>query len=404
VSYLSRLNEILANSRLTESFQQRFVKMVSCDYGYLIFESKKSVSIMNENIESIYSGGLGRTVSMKWLSRRIINLCGEKHSTGGRFAREDVDLLEREIAGMPVTQVRVIRGVSGAIFSGESQPIKLGRFTLYDKSQHSELIIGDRNYDLNETFAGESMHKVLAECTVAAAEPRKIKELAALEFQWLESILAFMIGNRDYEFGIVNIPAARQSLIYTVSGDSFGVSVEYNGKVNDVPLTNELFVNPCAPFCRLMQLTEENANSLERKLMRSVEWVAQSLREPSTASAFVKAAIALEALFKTDEKSPFTPSLVAQLAEGCAQVLGTSVEECLKISKEIRELYGIRSKIVHSGSISASLIDLNRLISYSRSVIMALLSDPKYLGLESPRELNMMLLKMKYTCSPSLPH
>lgn len=121
------------------------------------------------------------------------------------------------------------------------------------------------------------------------------------------------------------------------------------------------------------------------------------MSDPNAASAFVKAAIALEVMFSANEKGVITPSIMAQIAESCAFLLGDEKTPPWDIEHEVKRLYGIRSAVVHSGKDSVEEGDLNSLISICRRVIDVLLSGNELLGIDSMNKLAEYFRRRKYS-------
>jgi len=395
MSFHTRLNEILDHCQLVTTPTANFRKLVPCQYGYLLVEKQKSVSLIKANIEAIYKDPAWQNVSLRWLNDRLLKFCAEKIHAKTKFTTSDESLLKNEVKNMPLNEVTVIREVSGASFYENCDPINIGRFTIYDWAQHSDIILQHCHHEFDASFMRDNKHKILAECKVIAAEPRKVSELATLAFQELESLITFIVGSRSYELSIVNYAGPRESFTYNISSDSFGYSTEHS-EGYEVNLSAAVFRQPPLHVKRLFPINEPSANSLEKKIYRSIDWTAQALREPNKGSAFIKAMIALESLLKIDEKGWFTPSIVAQISESTAQILGSSIEDCVKIATDIKRLYSIRSSAVHSGNNDVQQDDLSTIIHYTRQVIFTLLNDEKYMTLDSPQKLGKVLAEAKY--------
>jgi hypothetical protein len=114
------------------------------------------------------------------------------------------------------------------------------------------------------------------------------------------------------------------------------------------------------------------------------------------ASAFVKGAIALEVLFSANEKGVITPSIMAQIAESCAFLLGNSKMQPWDVEKEVKRLYGIRSAVVHSGKDFVEDEDLNSLLQICRAVAIVLLSNPDFAEMTSITQLADYFRRWKY--------
>jgi len=131
--------------------------------------------------------------------------------------------------------------------------------------------------------------------------------------------------------------------------------------------------------------------------MLAVEWIGQSMADPSPQSAFIKAAIALEIIFTYNEREIITPSIMNQMSESIALILGSSVDERLKIESRVKKLYGLRSKIVHSGKKDISQADYKTLLEIARSVIIKILTSDKLNSVDSVEDLYTILKKIKYS-------
>jgi hypothetical protein len=83
--------------------------------------------------------------------------------------------------------------------------------------------------------------------------------------------------------------------------------------------------------------------------------------------------VALESLLCGDTKV----ESIYRLSMRCAKLLGSSLQERKEITKKVKELYTVRSAIVHSGSVEVTTADLAAIRLYSKSCIVAVLTDPR---------------------------
>lgn len=360
--------------------------------------NKEKANDFAEVISKILDGGTGRKISSKFLQSHVARLIYMKIKEGSRFTKSETESFEAELSALPVRAMRVIREVYGAHISPKSDPIKLGRFTFYDWKRHFEIIKSEAGVESYEDLVEESSHTLVVGCTVECHDHIKGLELAEREFVRLEYLVTFMIGRRDsgYEFGIVNYNGIKQFRTYYLIGDEAGLDSTAEGSWQSLSLDDEFFVSPSKARMRLIHLDEAKANSLELKILKSVEWLSQALIEKNPASAFIKASTALEVLFAINEKGVISSSLMAKFSESCAQILGESVDQCISTEKEIRKLYGVRSAVVHSGKSDVSYSDLHKMIFYVRQVILRILEKEPYSGFASIQLLDEYLSKLKY--------
>ncbi|MFJ3117414.1 hypothetical protein ACIPI6_12790 [Pseudomonas protegens] len=356
-------------------------------------------------IDQLLEGGIGRKVSSDYLINDVYERVYKKLKASQRFDESDGRALREDIKSLPLKAVRVIRDVKGAAISNISGPLRLGEFTFYEWKRHLRAIkeTVDQQDGFSNTILDSASHDLVVECVVEASDDQKAEELAEQKFNKLEALIKFMIGVRgtDYEFGIVNYAGLRRNFSYIIDDGGVRLNIRSEGAIRDLMLDSDYFVNPRKSFARLINIDEGGASNLERKILRSVEWISQALSEVSSASSFVKTSIALEVLFSSNEKGVVSPSLMAKFSEGCAYILGESAKECIAIEKDIKYLYGVRSAVVHSGKSEVDREDLDRFIAYVRKVIMRLLDQEQYAGMGSIEQLNMFLLERKYQGVPA---
>jgi hypothetical protein len=171
-----------------------------------------------------------------------------------------------------------------------------------------------------------------------------------------------------------------------------------HGPIKPIQLDAPYFVNEDNGYQTVWGFTtKKNLNKFQKRIMLAVEWIGQSMADPSPPSAFIKAAIALEIIFTYNERDIITPSIMNQISESIALILGSSVDERLKLESRVKKLYGLRSKIVHSGNKDISPADYKTLLEIARSVIIKILTSDKLNSVDSVEDLYTILKKIRYS-------
>lgn len=104
-------------------------------------------------------------------------------------------------------------------------------------------------------------------------------------------------------------------------------------------------------------------------LLTSIQWAGRATVEPKRELSFLLFAIALEAAVLPEHNQELTYRLSLRVA-GLA---GRSREQRAEMRRVVVDLYGVRSKIVHSGSYEVTDEDLGRLRWLTKSVLLGLL-------------------------------
>lgn len=324
------------------------------------------------------------TLSERRLLEELIPEIRRAKVESSRFTEAECDSFRQRILAIPVEEYRVLRTIYGVTLPQGAGPIHIGDFTIYDANLHLQQIARGTP---NPGFLSQLNKPTgfLIECVVYARDDEKAVELADALFYRLEHIIRFFIGRRTtrFEVGVLNYvgPQMRDRIVIAKSTVTQGGA--WQGALEPIPIADPFFCGPPPPFAKLLQLVVKQNNQLEVHVLRCAEWTAQAMSDPNAASALVKAAIALEVLFSANEKGVITPSIMAQIAESCAFLLGDSPASAVAVEHEVKRLYGIRSAVVHSGKDSVASGDVDAFIEICRSVVLVLLSSKNLENIDS---------------------
>jgi hypothetical protein len=330
------------------------------------------------------------TISREFVLRELIPLIREKKVTGEPFHPAEADEFKQKLCDLPLQRYRVLRPIHGVDVAPDSTPVELGDFKI-DFGRRLLVSEGDSAL-LSSVMKPEQQRQLFIQCSVAARETGLASKLADELFYRFELIFRFLIGRRTdwVEVGIINHKGAKMldQFIYSEDGSPVGPGSSWHGALQPFLLNDPRFPIPTPPLIRLFGLITRSNNDLEKHIVRCAEWTGQALGELNEAAALVKAAIALEVLFSTNEKGVITPSIMAQISESCAFLLGGEDMSPLEVEREVKRLYGIRSSVVHSGKDSVDPNDLDAFIRICRRVVVHLLSDVEFRQIDSVAKLS----------------
>jgi hypothetical protein len=122
-------------------------------------------------------------------------------------------------------------------------------------------------------------------------------------------------------------------------------------------------------------LLNQKATPLNDRILASLQWAgrAETARRPE--EAFMLYSTAFEALLlgRTD-----APEIGFRLSLRCAHLLARNLVDRQLIMKQIRHLYKIRSRIVHSGTVDMAPSDLEMIREYCRVALFVVLSEEPF--------------------------
>ena len=363
-----------------------------------IGESKK---IFEESVNKLhgFEKDVYETTSRKWFIDRIMEIVTPRILEGSTLTNaegsEAIDALSR----VPNSKFHLFREIKGISFSPKSDPLRLGVFTIYSVVNHHHILQMRSSVSLQQALDHECPEFLIEVCTYAR-EPIKALELADIAFGGFEQVLRFMIGQRTevYEVGILNYTGRNLLRAWQIEDKIINYNSAVKGTHETVSIDEPYFVSVEKGFDKLWALlAEPSPTPIQRRILMAVSWFSQSLYEKNLSSAFIKAAVAIELLFKSDKKAIITPSIMSQICEGTCLLLFDGVEERIHAEKRLKDAYGLRSAIVHSGSERVDHDSYRYIMMISRMLIITLLTDPRLASFSRLEEIGDYIKRVKYS-------
>ncbi len=348
--------------------------------------------------------GIKKTYTLKKYESLLIKHFIECFSKKCLAKNEDVSSFEKKLKAESIKTFSVFRDIHGIVLNSPTSPLLLGGYTIYQFASQKEFIESkiDSKTDSFPQIWFKDNPEYLIEWKAEARHSEKAIEIADEHFERFELILRYVIGSatNHFEVGVLNYQGWRHRKAYILS-DMGEVSSSWtrHGPIEPtIPLDDPYLVKEDTGYHTVWGFTtKKNLNKFQKRIMLAVEWIGQSMADPSPQSAFIKAAIALEIIFTYNEREIITPSIMNQISESIALILGSSVDERLEIERSVKKLYGLRSKIVHSGNKDISQADYKTLLEIARSVIIKILTSDKLNSVDTVEELYTILKKIKYS-------
>lgn len=345
-----------------------------------------------------------KTYTLKKYESLLIEHFRECFSEKCLAEKQDVSSFVTKLKAESIKTFSVFRDIHGIVLNSPTIPLLLGGYTIYEFASQREFIESriDSQIDSFPQIWFNDHTEYLIEWKAEARHLEKALEIADEHFERFELILRYVLGSatNDFEVGVLNYQGLRHRKAYILSDmGQVSRSSTLHGPIEDpIPLDDPYLVKEDTGYHTVWGFTtKKNLNKFQKRIMLAVEWIGQSMADPSPQSAFIKAAIALEIIFTYNEREIITPSIMNQISESIALILGSSVDKRLEIERSVKKLYGLRSKIVHSGNKDISQADYKDLLGIARSVIIKILTSDKLNSVDSVEDLYTILKKIKYS-------
>jgi len=399
---LKIVNEIISLAEIDYYFRKQDI-----DYQtYTIGEN--TINFLNENrykylnaISKAFSldSEIERSYTIEKYKDSFIDFFSELIIKKTEATEQCVEVFYNQLKSQVTHTFSVFREIYGITFKTSTDPVSLGNYTIYHFQSHKHIIEAKSSVKPEDNRFDFSS-KYLIEWKADAKHYTKAIEIADSYFEKFELILHYIIGRptSKYEVKIFNYQGRNNRDAIVFSDGGLATSSTSHGASDELPVDHPSLTNEDLGYKSIWQMADTNSlNQFHKRILLAIEWIGRSIMEPLPQSAFLKAAIALEKIFTYNEKTIINASILSQISEGTAFILGKSVEERLEIEKEVKKLYELRSAIVHSGNKDISRSDHIRILKVSKSVLTKLLTSEKLMSIDSIENLHKLLKRIKYS-------
>jgi hypothetical protein len=403
MSLLKVVNEIIKLSEIGNYLGRTDISVQSFGLG------DNAINFVNENKFKYFnaiSNAFGsdseieKTYTLKKYQSLFINHFSDFILQKSAAKQADVTLFSENLKAEKKKVFSVFRDIHGVILNNPSTPLTLGKYTVYEFQSQKSTIESKAELNPKYIWFGDSP-QYLIEWHSEARHFEKAVEIADQAFERFELILRYVIGNTTsrFEVGVLNYQGWRHRRAYIFCDDGqVSNSASNHGSFEPLPLDDPYFLDEEAGYKYVWDIaSSNNLNKFQKRILLAIEWIGQSIAEPLPQSAFLKSAIALEIIFTYSENTIITPSILNQISEGAALILGEETKERLEIEAKVKKLYGLRSAIVHSGNKNISESDYHNMLGISRAVVAKLLTSKALINIESVEKLYELLKSTKYS-------
>ena len=207
-------------------------------------------------------------------------------------------------------------------------------------------------------------------------------------------ILNFYSDLIPYTKGFIYLPGEAEHAriitpMVTVEEDSKNSYLfDSPGPLMDFPIKDllKLEAEQGVGFSKVQVLINKNRNEYEERLLTAIRWAGKATvlaYHDRKEDAFLLYMIALKSVIVPEN----APEITYRMSLRLAHLLASGAEYRPGLAKKVRELYGIRSSIVHSGSFEIKDSDLATIRLFTKNCIVHLLRDEPFNTINSTDDL-----------------
>lgn len=320
---------------------------------------------------------------------------------------EDEDIYEKlisdfsELAIVNYTFIRPMHGIEM-----KRDTLQLGPYTFISKSHIQEQL----KRHCEDSFVRESVfahinvpHYCFVETETSAKDIDKAREDSNALYQKLDNVLRFMLGSNDKNLGlgIFNYKVSIDGDAFCkASNDSVSTSHSSSIKIPVRPIVideDDWFYSRENGNSQVWDILSKPQHSeIEKRLLKSIEWIGLSINEQQTSIAFCQCAFAIECMLQ-DQKDFITKSITAQIGEYAAFIVGYDMETRKEIAALFSRLYGIRSKIAHGEKQDQLEREYQEILFLSKQIVINFLLKPELQEIYSVADLRKWIIDARYS-------
>ncbi len=370
-----------------------------------IFVYKKDGSQFNELLKSLYnSNNIFVEEAFSIFRDQVLEMIKDELLSNVVITEERMTEFINSIRTKPNRVWEIFRPLYNVTLS-EDRPVKLGPYTVIDFAKHNHMVLNkypnvglEQLWLMKKEVEETDIEGIYISVLIVAKTASKAEELSIEKFQVFENVMRFVIGNSQFiDVRILDYKPIAHSDILIISENDMVNNLRVNGVYSHIDLFEPRIHDHIGSWV-WSALSDDNLSNMGKRIIFAISWVGKGLKEVDYGMAVVQYVFALEVLFTFQEKGVFlTPSIVYQLAETSAIVLGNTVEERKEIVKEINNLYRLRSSIAHGGKSSVEKDIAMSSYCLVRDIIYKLITNEELLKIDSIDSLRTWVDNKKYS-------
>lgn len=375
----------------------------SSEYGTLMLDEEET-KLYRDHLNLLIDVFLSDYVSSIEIERLfkkaiLVGLSIKKNSTSSFDERMNIAI--RELIGGLKSSPRayyLYYPVNGLMNSELPQQFGRVKFVLFDNKLIQEYY--DQVKDVFENYT-EEKKKLIFDYTneqlsgkaggiipASATDPVAAEDLALRELHSTIDTINFFSDLLSGVRAFLYLPGERERILTPslLTSDvpqqysSIGTSVK--GPIAPLSLST-LYKNSKFGFPRANKLLIEQKGELQGRLLAALQWAGRATTDARSEEAFLLYAIALESIMLSDNERD---ELQYRLSLRVGHLLGKDAQSRKQIVDQVKDLYKIRSQIVHSGKFRITDSNLQQIRLITKKSILKILEEESFLNMQTPKE------------------
>ena len=244
-----------------------------------------------------------------------------------------------------------------------------------------------KNELTNNTVREKYLGQIGARLIVTAVDSDAAIEIAIREVRKSLDVVNFFACQGYLPVSSVYLPWEAQGLIEQFVGRQKSWGMIIHGRIKGAVVPVDLrALDQLDSFRRALNLiSQENSNGFEKRLISALQWAGRASIQERSDQAFLFYAISLENLLLGTKRET---ELSYRLSLYGAHLFGDSRKSRMETHERLKNLYRLRSGIVHAGSALIGETELALIRHYAKRGILMLLLDEAFSKMVTEEDLD----------------
>ena len=283
------------------------------------------------------------------------------------------------IVNLKITKPIVMGNVTFISFSEEHKSIKEHCFKILETSKSPKEVVESMKKQDEDTFKFLNQF-VCAKVNIRGEASKCIEsgyEIVERSLDVLRLYVPLNVYSGKGFVGVFGDLTATKALVLYFDDRNFSWHHEIKGFLLPFEIKNEYIkLMEDNGLSRINHMLTRSRNNFENSLITAMHWFGKAIKNVEDKDRFLCFFIALETLLVKDKNEP----VVNCLRERIAFLLEKKKERRIQLSKIIRDLYDLRSRIVHSGLMEVPPRDMRQLHLITQQVVLTLVNGKMFSG------------------------
>ena len=291
----------------------------------------------------------------------------------------ELDIWLTQLNKQKAKEYWIVKAAKGAQLLNQI-PVKIGPFLIIDKKVHKGQFYEEEQFFIDnwDKLWIHCPEDILIGIKISVKELNRGYQIADYKFSLFENVVSFLNGGigKYSKLSIVNF-GSEETIHYYALDKGYGLRNSLEHQINfPINLNSEKFSGVDEGSKFLFSIMEKSdLNDIESRIIRSISWLGKGLREVDDSKLFIQLMFAIESLLNYRSGEIIEPSILSKISEFIAFTLGKDYETMVKLEKEFKDLYVIRSALAHGESKVVSQGDVILLLNLTNDLIWEFLNN-----------------------------